>query len=205
VLAERDSLISNYLVPYLIVLGATAPLPRLRHTLRSVCSEWDALPVRGGLRDAFPDEDEVVALVPRDTEKGGAETHEDAALLALADALISHRHTVTAPLRRVVQQATERFGHVRLLVQEAGPSPPKARHQMTTLAGFLRSGRVIQDGVLLTIVEHSRSTERRSSSAKSRNTPAFKRPVQMGRRAAGRRTARKPPARRPRGPQVPSP
>jgi hypothetical protein len=72
--------------------------------------------------------------------------------------LVSHRHTPTAVLRRLVLRAAQAFGRVRLLVHPTGGVEPYGarprRRQTTTLAGFLRSGRVVQDGTLLSI-EHS--------------------------------------------------
>jgi hypothetical protein len=147
-------------MPYVVALGASAPLTRLQRTLQEASAAWAALPVEGGsLRAAFPEADEVVALVPR----AAAPRPTAVEVLPSADALISHRHTVTTPLRRAVERVARRFGDVRLLVQAAGETTPSTRRQTTTLASFLRSGRVIQDGVMLTIVQQSQPSPRRAS------------------------------------------
>jgi len=136
---------------YFVALSASAPLRELERTLHDACAELDVRPVPDSqLREAFPNTENVVWVAIRRVPP------DDLRLRPLiSPRLVSHRHTPTAVLRRLVLTAARAFGGVRLLVHPAGGLEPfwarPVRRQTTTLAGFLRSGRVVQDGTLLSI------------------------------------------------------
>jgi NAD(P)-dependent dehydrogenase (short-subunit alcohol dehydrogenase family) len=132
---------------YLVAFGAPVPFSRLRRVAKEVGEEWDVVPGGSpGLRDSFPDEDVVAILVAADSV--GDPT-------AASPRLVSHRHTVTGALRRLVQRAATQLGRVDLLVHDASGVGLPARRQTASLQGFLRLGRVVQDDVLLSIQSRS--------------------------------------------------
>lgn len=138
---------------YLVALGAPASFDRLRRALDAVCPDVEVREVqRSHMRAGFPETDNVVLVTTRDTSD---DFHASGTTVGAV--LVSHRHTPTAALRRIVRQVAREFGSARLLIRH-GPSGPRPQHvapvrtQTTSLAGFLRSGRVVQDDTLLTIV-----------------------------------------------------
>jgi hypothetical protein len=135
---------------YFIALSASAPLTALERTLQQACPDVEVRPLGSSeLREAFPESENVVSVALRATAHAAGPSRS-------YTGLVSHRHTPTAALRRLVLHTACAFGGVRLFVRpNAGklrhaPTRP-ARRQTTTLAGFLRSGRVVQDGTLLDI------------------------------------------------------
>ncbi len=150
--------------PALVALGAAAPLARLQRVLGRTCPDVKLI-AAPGLRRAFPSTDNVVLL----------SVAADSGLVPSygADGLVSHRHTPTGKLRRIVAEAASTFGAVRLLVRHGAPSyaTAGARSQRTTLTSFLRSGRVVQEDTLLSIVQ-PRIERSANPASRSRARPA---------------------------------
>lgn len=138
---------------YLVAFGAPASLDGLRRALDAECPDVVVRPApRSQLRAGFPETDTVV-MVATPAEPGRSPSRT----ARVGTSLISHRHTPTAALRRMVRRVAREFGSARLLVRDSSlgvgaTSGVPVRRQTTTLSGFLRSGRVVQDDTLLTIL-----------------------------------------------------
>lgn len=137
---------------YLVVLGAAASFERLRRTLAAACPGAEVRPALGSrMRPRFPETDNVVFVTTGGESRGRPRERASG-----RDGLVSHRHTPTAALRGMVRKVVREFGSARVLVCQGAGTPPCSsivpiRSQTTTLAGFLRSGRVVQDDTLLSI------------------------------------------------------
>jgi NAD(P)-dependent dehydrogenase (short-subunit alcohol dehydrogenase family) len=139
---------------YLVALGAPVSLDGLCRAVGAACPDALVRAVQcSQLRAEFPETDSVVVVATPDSAGEALPERANSTRMRL----VSHRHTPTSALRRMVQQVARQFGSARLLVRHAsdGPQPRlfvPVRCQTTTLSGFLRSGRVVQDDILLTIV-----------------------------------------------------
>src|SRR6478609_7320875 len=139
--------------PYLVALGAAASFDKLRRAVAAACPNAEVHPAQSSrMRPGFPDTDNVVLVTTR--EGSNAQTASGA---SRRFGLVSHRHTPTAALRRMVRRLAGEFGSARLLVCQGSHAVQPfslvlARTQTTTLAGFLRTGRVVQEDTLLSIV-----------------------------------------------------
>lgn len=149
---------------YVVVLGFRTGRLSLQKALRDLCRECRQLQlepiVDGELRQAFPEAAQMTFFRLRiaPPEQTG---------LPVADAgsfgLVSNRHTPTAVLRRIVARAATRFGAAQLLVRHCDTGLCGCRSATTTLAGFLRSGRVIQDDLLLSVRPRATASRRRAA------------------------------------------
>lgn len=139
---------------YFVALGAPVSFDGLCRALDAACPEARVCALEcSPLRDEFPETDSVLVVATSDSADDVYAERSDGGKMKL----VSHRHTPTSALRRMVQQLARQFGSARLLVRPTsdGARPRRfapARNQTTTLSGFLRSGRVVQDDILLTIV-----------------------------------------------------
>jgi len=134
-----------------VLLGAEAPLVQLQRTLLQACEQLvvrpsgDAALLRLDHRRVAFVELELDVNVPRLGHSMRVDT-----------GLVRARHTPSATLRRVVSRAAARFGSVSLFVRRGRSlrmrQPRSFRVQVTSLSGFLRSGRVVQENTLLHIV-----------------------------------------------------
>ena len=137
---------------YIVVLGIPSGRLSLQRLLREVkqgCQRLELEPITDGeLAQAFPEAAKMTFFRLRIAPPGGAEPlPEDAGSFGL----VSNRHTPTGVLRRIVARTASRFGAAQLLVRHCDTRPCGCRSATTTLTGFLRSGRVIQDDLLLSV------------------------------------------------------
>ncbi len=135
----------------LIALGAKASFESLQGTVRDACEGILVEPVRDWeLVRAFPCTSSIVSLqlaAPR--ENAGSRS-------AARPGLVSRRSTPSGALRRIVVGATAKFGAIQLQIRPSTHAFGDARAKplvraTTTLAGFLRSGRVVQEDTLLRV------------------------------------------------------
>jgi len=135
---------------HLVTLGAKTSLEDLQRTVREACAEVLISPLPDcELTRAFPTTYNVVSLElpPPNLVDAPAATHSR---------LVTHRRTPSGALRRIVVGATVKFGAVQLLVRSPeksfeDTSANRLQRAITTLSGFLRSGRVVQENTLLRI------------------------------------------------------
>ncbi len=148
---------------YFVVLGAPASLSALELTLREACQDLELEPWLGGrLREAPPEAEHMVYFGLRPDARplsqlgpGGGDC-----------GFVTRRHTPTALLRRLIALTAARFGAVQLLVtlhDMGSPAQPfrVSRTASTTLAGFLRSGRVVQEDTWLDVRNTPEPSRRR--------------------------------------------
>ncbi len=138
---------------FIVAVGVAAPLRVVEQTLRAACGMVSIRQVSGDrlVEDRAGGSAVVFVELRVEGQRGRASSH------ARGDELVRYRHTPSALLRRVVSEVTARFGAVRLWVrrqQPAATSPGRVPHreQAMTLAGFLRSGRVMQEDTLIHVV-----------------------------------------------------
>ncbi len=136
---------------YVVVLGVPAGRPSLARALREVGPQHRQLELEplldAELRRVFPEAARMTFFRLRIAQAAGVGPHDDSGSLGL----VSHRHTPTAVLRRIVALSATRFGIAQLLVRHCDTALRRCRSATTTLSGFLRSGRVIQDDLLLSV------------------------------------------------------
>jgi len=125
---------------YVVVLGAPTSLSFLERALREACASLEIREHREGTRGAHP-------VTPMSSVE---------LRLSATTGLISHRRTPTAILRRIVVCVATRFGAALLCVRRRGEAYAElplhdCRSANTSLVGFLRSGRVVQEDTLLNV------------------------------------------------------
>jgi hypothetical protein len=154
-------------VTYVITMGAAAPFGSLERAIHRICQDVHVLPDRNpGLHEAFPEASDVTFVVLHKRRPGA-----DASSPGTTDAdFVRARHTPTAALRQIISGVTHAFGTARLLVSQGSVASRRSRlnrnrAQTMTLAGFLRSGKVLQEDTLIKIElpRKPRHGERRSA------------------------------------------
>lgn len=138
---------------YVVTMGAAAPFGSLQRAIKRACREVRVVPESNrGLHDAFPEAKDITFVVLHrrrvGTDAASARTNDED--------FVRVRHTPTATLRQIVCGVTRAFGTARLLVCQDSAvlrqsHPSRNRAQTVTLAGFLRSGKVLQEDTLIKI------------------------------------------------------
>jgi len=152
---------------YVVVLGAPASMSSLERTLREACQSLEVEPLLDArVGEAFPEAASMVYFGLRLDSRKPPVPRSDGG----DSGFVSRRRTPTALLRRVIALAATRFGAVQLLVHHGearSPDPPlrDCRTASTTLAGFLRSGRVVQEDTLLNVRLVAARTRRQRATA----------------------------------------
>lgn len=136
---------------FVVALGAEVPLVRLQNTLLQVCKQLVVRPAGNGELLTPALRSVVFVEIALDLDESGSRDSPRP-----RGALVRFRHTPSATLRRVVSRATASFGSVRLLVRRVESLRMRRasplRVEVTSLAGFLRGGRVVQEDTVLHIV-----------------------------------------------------
>jgi hypothetical protein len=137
---------------FLVTLGASVALSQLERTLLQACEDLGVRRVTRGDLLALGDGRLVFVEIWLETNAPC-----DGGFSSANRGLVRWRHTPSATLRRVIKRTVSSFGSVRLFVGRSRslashPTAMAFRTQRTTLAGFLRSGRVVQEDTLLHIV-----------------------------------------------------
>jgi hypothetical protein len=140
-------------VTYVVTVGAAAPYASLQRAIQLACHDVQVVPDNNpGLREAFADAPEVTFVVLHRRSPSTDPGNDEAADAAF----VRVRHTPTAMLRQIVSGVTHTFGTTRLFVRQDSIDAKRAslnrkRAQTTTLAGFLRSGKVLPEDTLIKI------------------------------------------------------
>lgn len=136
---------------YSITMGAAVPFRSLQRAIHRACQNVQVVLLDSPeLLKAFPEATGVTFVVLRppcpsmDLPRSCADDQD----------FVRVRHTPTAALRKIISDVTRAFGQTRLLVHRDSTwriCPTGSRTETMTLAGFLRSGKVLQEDTPLNI------------------------------------------------------